>query len=175
MTVLLPNARLGLRRRVDGTRNAHGERTPAGWGDITGPYDGRVNEQAGGTWALGLDPRLWPVRANDIAIAGTGQSWLITGADLIQNNYDATVDWIRATALHRTDGGTEPGGVWFVARYTTFANPVPDAGAPAPRKESAALWVGYGPPPAPSPLFTPEPYEEYLDLTTGTIYTYTTA
>lgn len=170
MTVLLPNTTLGLRRRVEGARNAHGQRLPAGWGALSGFYPGRTNERADGTWALGLDPTLWPVRANDLVIATTGGSWLVQTADLIQNNYDSVVDWIRVTALHRTNGATEPGGAWFVARYDDYVEPPPTDPPPPPSKDAAGLWVGYGPPPEVSDEFWPQVGDEYLDLLTGLIY-----
>lgn len=168
MSVLLPNALLGLRRRIDGARNAHGERVAAGWGPFEGPYDGRTNERADGTWALGLDPALWPVRENDLVISLTGGSWLVRSSDLIQNNYDSVVDWVRVTGLQRVIGGTEPGGSWFVARYADGVEPPPpDTGQPV---YEAGVWTGYGPPPPPGGAFTPEPGDEYVDLVTGLIY-----
>ena len=169
MTVLLPNTRLGLRRRViEEARNSHGERVPAGWGQVVGLYDGRTNETAEGTWALGLDPALWPVRKDDLVIAPSGAMWLVQTADLIQNNYDSYVDWVRVSGLLRSLGGTEPGGAWFVARYT----PGLDDTIPDPQGEpiltQPGLWTGTGPPPA-TP-FGAETGDEYLDLSTGFIY-----
>ena len=169
MSVLLPNARLGLRRRVEGARDAHGDRVAAGWGPFHGPYDGRTNETSGGTWALGLDPALWPVRQGDLVVGATGGSWLVQSSDLIRNNYDSTVDWVRVSAVHRTAMGTEPGGAWFVARYTDHVIPPPPE--PAGPHMEGGVWVGYGPPPAPSATFTPSPGDEYVDLETGLVYT----
>lgn len=172
MTVLLPNATLALRRRVDqAARNAYGEKVQVGWSDIVGPGDGRASEQTDGSWNLGLDPALWPVRVGDLVIDTTvGGSWLVTSSDLIRNNYDSTVDWIRVVAQHRTAGGTEPGGSWFVARYDDHAEPPAPEPPPPPSKNAAGLWVGYGPPPAVSDAFWPQVGEEYLDVLTGLIY-----
>lgn len=170
VTVLLPNASLGVRRRVEGARNSHGQRVPAGWGPLVDPAPGRTNEGADATWRLGLDPGLWPVRQGDLVISLTGGSWLVQTADLIQNNYDSTVDWVRVTALHRTGGGTEPGGAWFVARYDNYVDPPPVDPPPPPSRDAAGLWTGYGPPPEVSDEFWPQVGDEYLDLYTGLIY-----
>ena len=97
-----------------------------------------------------------------------GGSWLVTSADLIQNNYDSTVDWVRVTAMHRTYGGSEPGGAWFVGRYTDYVEPPPPD--PAPPVFEAGLWTGYGPPPPPSGTFQPVEGDEYVDLNTGFVY-----
>lgn len=169
MSVLLPNARLGLRRRInEQVRNEHGERVAAGWGGVVGLFDGRLNETAGGTWNLGLDPALWPVRQGDLAISSDGAAWVIQTADLIQNNYDSTVDWVRATALRRSAGGTEPGGAWFVARYADDLGPGEEADPSRPPVLNAGLWTGYGPPPDAD--FGAKPGDEYMDLLSGTVY-----
>lgn len=173
MTVLLPNAKIGVRRRVEAARNSYGEHVAAGWGPFLGPYDGRVNERADGTWGLGVDPRLWPVRVGDLVVRLTGGSWLVQSADLIQNNYDSRVDWVRVTGLHRSAAGTEPGGAWFVARYTDYVDPPPPT--PSGPVYEAGVWTGHGPPPAPSADFTPSPGDEYVDLDTGLIYVLGTA
>lgn len=169
MAVLLTNVSLGLRRRTDAAaRNAHGERQRAGWGPVIGLHPGRMNETADAAWALGLDPALWPVRMGDLVISDSGASWLVQTSDLIQNNFDHRVDWIRVAALPRTSAGTVPGGAWFVARYTPTVEPVaPDPGAP-PVLHSPGLWTGYGPPPATN--FGAKPGDEYLDMTTGIVY-----
>lgn len=169
MAVLLPNAQLGVRRRNDAVaRNARGERIPAGWGSLIGFHEGRINEKADGSWALGVDPELWPVRKDDLIVSSTGMAWLVTTSDLIQNNFDHRVDWVRVTGQHRGGGGTEPGGAWFVARYAPVVDPSDgDVEAPPIQTESG-LWIGYGPPPGFD--FGAEEGEEYLDLITGTIY-----
>ncbi len=170
MSVLLPNTTLGVRRRVEGARNSHGERMPAGWGEVVGPQPGRTREQADATWSLGVDPALWPVRQGDLVIATDGGSWLVTSANLIQNNFDHRVDWVRVIAAHRTNGSTEPGGAWFVARYEDYVEPPPPDPTAPPSRDAAGLWTGWGPPPAVSPDFWPQVGDEYLDLYTGTIY-----
>jgi hypothetical protein len=168
MSVLMSNTRLGLRRRQEGARNIHGERMTAGWGEFEGPYDGRANELTDGTWGLGVGPELWPVRQGDLILDMNGSSWLVQSSDLIQNAFDPYVDWVRISALHRTTGGTEPGGGWFVARYSdSLEPPPPDPSGPV---YEAGLWTGYGPPPEAGGDFTPEPGDEYLDLNTGIVY-----
>lgn len=161
MSVLLPNATLGVRRRLGTALDSHGEPLPGGWGELLGPHPGYSNEQPDALWVLGLDPALWPVRQDDMVIDGsTGAAWLISTAHLIRHPVDSTVDWVRTTARQRGNGGTEPGGSWFVARYA------PDAGPPV--TEAAGLWTGEGPPAADLP--GAEPGDEYLDVLTGVIY-----
>lgn len=169
MSVRLPNARLGVRRRVEGARNSHGEAMAAGWGTFDGPYDGRVNEKPDGTWALGLDRALWPIRKDDLVINLTGGSWLVQTSDLITLNIpDSHVDWVRVSGLHRSAQGTEPGGAWFVARYTDYVEPPPPT--PSGPVYEAGVWTGYGPPPAAGGDFQPEAGDEYVDLLTGLVY-----
>lgn len=128
---------------------------------MQGPQPGFLQDHADGTWVLGLDPVLWPVRQGDLVISGdTGAAWLVNTADLISHPVDDTVDWIRLTANQRSNGGTEPGGAWFVNRYA------PEAG-PSPYRGEAALLTGHGPPPDDLPA---QPGDEYLDLDTGVIY-----
>lgn len=169
MSVLLPNATLGVRRRIDTPgRNAYGERLAAGWGEVVGPHDGRTNERADGGWNLGVDPACWPIRQGDLVVGLDGGSWLVETADLVQNNYDSRVDWVRITAQRRTAGGTLPGGAWFVARYLPTLDPEPPQDPDAPYLREPGLWVGHGPPPAYD--FGARPGDEYLDLSTGTVY-----
>lgn len=159
------NAQLGLRRRYEGGRDPHGDNVPTGWGAVDGPLPGFQSEQPDSTWVLGLDPALWPVRQNDMVIAGgTGAAWLVTTAKLIKHPVDSTVDWIRLTANQRAGGGTEPGGAWFVNRYT------PDVG-PDPYRGEAGLFTGHGAPDPSSPdLSSALPGDEYVDLDTGVVY-----
>jgi hypothetical protein len=165
VSVLLPNAQLGLRRRYEGGEDAHGADLPTGWGAVEGPLPGYQNEQADSTWVLGLDPDLWPVRQNDMVIdTDTGGSWLIVTADLVKHPIDDTVDWVRLTANQRAGGGTEPGGAWFVNRFT------PDLG-PDPYRGVAGLFTGHGAPTAATPgLSSALPGDEYVDLDTGVVY-----
>jgi hypothetical protein len=168
VAVLMTNASLGVRRRQDAARDAHGERLPAPWGPVNGPHPGRTNETADATWNLGLDPVLWPVRQGDLVIDAAGGSWLVDTADLIRNNLDPSVDWIRVTGRHRTAAGTEPGGAWFVARYESYVDPAPDTGDTTITQTAAGMWTGYGPPP--TDPFGAAPGDEYLDLLSGTVY-----
>lgn len=171
MVVLLPNTRLGLRRRADAEeRNSHGERVPVGWGGLVNGalFEGRTKEQTDGTWTLGLDPSLHPVRQGDMVISEDGDAWIVTVAALLTNNYDSSVNWIRTTAQKMSAGGTEPGGQWFVARYADSVNPeVPDPDG-VPTWSEAGLWTGYGPPPDAD--FGADVGDEYLDLLSGTVY-----
>lgn len=162
MSVLLSNATLGLRRRVDGGRDAHGSPVPTGWGAVVGlDQPGYVKEQPDAMWVLGLDPSLWPVRQADMVIDNAnGRSWLIDTAALIEHPVDSTVNWIRITARQRGNGGTEPGGPWFVSRYA------PDVGPTTYRGEASA-YTGHGPPPDDLEAV---PGDEYIDLDTGVVY-----
>jgi hypothetical protein len=171
VTVLMPNARLTVRRRTQGTRDAYGQRVNAGWGPLGAFHDGRTNETADATWNLGIDPALWPIRRDDLIISESGGSWLVQTADLIRNNLDSYVDWVRVTAQHRSNGFTEPGGAWFVGRYDDYVEPPPVDPPPPPSKNAAGMWIGYGPPPEVSDDFWPQVGDEYLDLYTGMIYT----
>lgn len=165
MTVLMPNAQLGVRHRIDEqTRTPHGQLLPAGWGPMFGPQQGRSNERSDGGWALGVDPSLWPVRVGDLIVSTDGGSWLVVTADLIQNNVDHRVDWVKIDAQRRTEGGTIPGGAWFVARYTDGVEPDPPPGS----EGAAGLWTGTGPPPDEIP--GAHVGDEYIDLSTGIVY-----
>lgn len=117
MAVLMTNASLGVRRRQDGGRDAHGARLPADW-DAVGPLlPGRVREAADGSWSLGVDPSLWPVRQGDLIRDDAGNEWLVDAANVIRNNVDPSVDWVRVAAHQRTaTGATEPGGPEYVGR-----------------------------------------------------------
>lgn len=167
VSVLLPNATLGLRRRDAAPgRDSRGGRLPAGWGAVVGLYDGRTKENTDGTWSLGLDPALWPVRMDDMVIDTTGRSWLVRSADFLRNNVDPVVDWVRVSANLRADGGTTPGGGWFVARHADYVSPdLPAPGAP-PQRLAPGLYAGNGPPAA----GFGEPDDEYVDLATGVVY-----
>lgn len=164
--MILPNAALTVRRLADNPAvNAHGERMPDRYGAVEGFYPGRAHERADGGWAVGVDPHLWPIRAGDLILADDGRSWLVRTSNLIQNNYDSTVDWVRVDALHRGNGGTEPGGAWFVARYTDHVEPAPDGDLTSPQP---GLWTGTGPPPATD--FGAKVGDEYVDLVSGVVY-----
>lgn len=170
MSVLLPNATLGVRRSVDAAAyDAHGARVSGGWGPVLGPAPGRMNERSDGGWDLGVDPSLWPIKQGDLVIGLDGRSWLVSTADLIQNNYDSYVDWVRVDGMQRSLGGTEPGGAWFVSRYGDSVTPV-DPGDPdaPPVQASSNLWTGFGMPP--DAYFGQKPGDEYMDLNTGIVY-----
>jgi hypothetical protein len=113
MAVLMVNARLGVRVRQVAATDPHGFPTPTGWGPAGTLLPGRVQEDQDGLWRLGVDPGLWPVRQGDLVVDDTGTTWLVATADLLRNNVDPRVDWIRVTARERVAGGTEPGGPVF--------------------------------------------------------------
>jgi hypothetical protein len=118
VAVLLTNTTLGLRRRADGPYDAHGERQNGALGATLGPWPGRTQEQGDGTWSLALDPAAWPVRENDLVVESAPGSrvWVVQSAQLLRNNADPVVDYIRVTGAQQTVAGTEPGGVEFVGR-----------------------------------------------------------
>lgn len=116
MAVLLTNALLGVRRRQDAGRDAHGARVPGDWDAVGEMLPGRVKEAADGAWSLGVDISLWPIRQGDLIADDAGNEWHVDTADPIRNNLDPTVDWVRIAAHERKDGHTEPGGARFVGR-----------------------------------------------------------
>lgn len=164
----MPNTRLGLRRRVEGVLNAHGERTSGGWGPLSTLEPGLASEQADSSWRLGLDPALWPVRQKDLIVSEDGQSWLVDTSDLLTNSFDSTVNWVRCTASARRNGSTLPADGWFVARYTELVEPTPPDPDGPPLRDAAGLWTGYGPPPTAD--FGAQEGDEYIDLVTGVVY-----
>lgn len=171
MVVLMDNCILGVRRRkVAEGRDSYGDRVASGWGPVTGGVlPGRRNEQADGMWALAVDPSLWPVRQDDLVISTDGATWLVATSDLIQNSEDDYVNYVRLSARLRSQGGTEPGDAWFVARYSPVLDDVP-ATPGDPVRDASGLWMGYGVPTEPWPGVSDG--EEYMDLTTGAVYVY---
>lgn len=171
MPVLMPNASLGVRGRAEGlVRNSHGERVLAGWTAMSALHPGRTREQSDGTWSLGVDPALWPVRVGDLVVSDGGAGWLVQTTTLIRNNLDPRADWVRITGVLRGNGGTVPGGAWFVGRYTSDVDADPTTSDPV--LVQANLWTGTGPPPDPDPVaFPAEEGDEYVDMLTGTVYT----
>lgn len=170
MAVLFANAMLGVRHRVERQeRNAHGERVPVGWGPADAVREGFVTEGSDAAWRLRLDPSLWPVRTNDLVISTTGLTLLVTSADLITNSYDDAVDYVAVTGRQRSQGGTEPGGAWFVNRYLPeLDDSIPDTGPGDPILTKPGLWTGNGPPP--DVPWGAHPGDEYIDLLTGIVY-----
>jgi hypothetical protein len=95
--------------------------------------------------------------------AATGGAWLVDTAKLVQHPVDSTVNWIRTVCRQRGNGGTEPGGAWFVNRYA------PDVG-PATYRGEASVFSGHGPPPPDPATIGAVAGDEYIDLDTGVIY-----
>lgn len=109
MSVLLPNATLQLLRRGDETVDAHGAPVPGGFARPVGSCPGRKREDVEGMWMLGLDPDLWPVRSGDVVRdVDTDERWVVVRAEVLRNNYDSSVDWVRVTARQVTPAGVEP-------------------------------------------------------------------
>jgi len=119
MAVLLPDRRLGVRRRAPAAADEHGyEYGSPAWGPLVGPWPGRASEgpdapvidEAGGRrWVLAVDPKGWPLKQGDLVVdPDTGLEWLVITADLRNHSVTDTVDYIRVEASLREDGGTRP-------------------------------------------------------------------
>lgn len=117
MAVLLPDRRLGLRRRTAAGVGAHGEQRGYTYGPLLGPWPGRAEEHGdvpageigGRTWVLALDPAAWPVQQGDRVVdPALGVEWVVTSADLQVNNADHRLDYVRVEAHARQAGGTRP-------------------------------------------------------------------
>jgi hypothetical protein len=119
VSVLLADRTLGLRRQSSSGADGHGDRIGRTWGALEGPHPGRAEEQpdtvmhgtGGRTWVIALDDRLWPVTQGDMIVdADSGVNWLVTSADLLRNNADPSVDYVRVEAhtLASASGGTIP-------------------------------------------------------------------
>lgn len=115
MSVLLTDRQLGVRRATTAT-DGHGSTYPTGWGTLAGPWPGRAAEgpdvpagqTAGRTWVLAVDPAGWPLDQGDLVVelqqGATVAEWLVTSADILTNNADPSVDYIRVEAHLRTTG-----------------------------------------------------------------------
>jgi len=74
-----------------------------------GPWPGRAWEGPSGAWTLAVDEAGWPVLAGDIIVQpDTQQQWIVTGAQVMRNNLDDTVNYVRVDALERVGPNTEP-------------------------------------------------------------------
>lgn len=116
MAVLLANRSLGVRSRTTGT-DAHGYRSGPSWGSLRGPWPGRaeqgpdapIDQPGGRTWVLAVDPRAWPVYQGDLVEDPvTGMGWLVISADLLANNADDSINYIRVEAHGRISAETYP-------------------------------------------------------------------
>lgn len=117
MSVLYPDRTLGVRRRGL-VEDALGDLIPpTGPGDDAGAFPGRARELPDGSWRLAVDPALWPVRENDTVYdSGNGQSWVVREAQLLANQIEKSVDYVRVIAAEIRVGGAEPRDPWFVGR-----------------------------------------------------------
>jgi hypothetical protein len=116
MAVLLANRSLGVRHRTVAGQDEHGYVYTSGWGALVGPWPGRaeegpdapIGEIGGRTWVLAVDPQAWPVEQGDLVVEVVNgepvTTWLVLSADLLRNNADARVDYVRIKAHLRTDG-----------------------------------------------------------------------
>lgn len=104
MAVLLADRSLGVRRATRSVPDAHGYEVPTA-GPLDGPWPGRAEERADGSWVLALDPEAWPVAPDDtVEEPGSGEQWTVTSADLLEHKVDDAVSYIRCEALRRTTG-----------------------------------------------------------------------
>jgi hypothetical protein len=117
VAVLLPDRRLGVRRRNVTTADTHGDHYGAGWAGMVGPWPGRAVEgddvpygQDGGrAWLLAVDTAGWPVQQGDLVVdPGNALEWLVTSARLIRNNYSPDVDYVRVEAHQKVSSETRP-------------------------------------------------------------------
>jgi hypothetical protein len=86
MAVVLADGSYVLHRqaRPSSTRDAHGTPVHGGTEPPVGPADGAAARRADGSWALRLDPALWPVAVGDVVVReGDGRRWVITGTPLL--------------------------------------------------------------------------------------------
>ncbi len=107
MAVQLPNSTLGIRRRPR-VRDAHGYDVPGAPGPGVGPWPGRVQERADGTFLLALDPGAWPLERGDLVVEPGARVWTVLTADLLENNASDVVNYVRVEAHARHSGWTEP-------------------------------------------------------------------
>jgi hypothetical protein len=124
VSVLYPDRTLGVRRR-DLVEDDLGDLIPpTGTGTDAGAFPGRAREQQDGSWRLALDPRLWPVRENDVVYdQATGQSWVVRETTLLTNHIEPVVDYIRIVGAEMRVGGAEPRDPWFVGRSDVPVGP----------------------------------------------------
>jgi hypothetical protein len=109
MAVLMADRSLSVRHRSPGTLDSHGDVVGGAWGAVQGPWPGRAHEGPNGAWTLAVDEAAWPVLAGDIIVQpDNGRQWIATTAQLMQNNLDSSVNYVRVDALERVGTNTEP-------------------------------------------------------------------
>lgn len=117
MAVLIPNAKVGIRRRIEGALNAHGERTAAGHEAAPSALlPAQVEQRADGGWSISLDPELWPVRQGDLLTGDDGATYSVLSADFLTNALEPLVNHVLCEALRVGAEGTEPADPWFPGR-----------------------------------------------------------
>lgn len=126
MTVLLPNAVLGVRRVEPTAVDAHGSPEPVAPSAATSLLPGKATELDNGGWQMALDPTLWPVRVGDRVVGPAGTEWLITSSKYIDSpalspeevalGLDLDVAFVRVMAQQITAAGTEPTDGTLVGR-----------------------------------------------------------
>jgi len=108
MAVLMPNTRLGIRTRTGGVEDRHGDTVPGAPAALLGPWPGRTKEADDGTWTLAVDTAAWPISERDIIEDTAGTQWVVRSANLLRNNLDPSVDYVRVQAYLRAAGDTKP-------------------------------------------------------------------
>lgn len=112
MGVVIPNRNLAVRARLAGA-DGHGDRTAAGFAPAGAAYPANATANGntplgtpgGRTWSIALDPRLWPVRQQDMIVdPDTGQQWQVTSAQLTDHPLFPTVSYIQVQAHEYTTG-----------------------------------------------------------------------
>lgn len=108
MSVLLPDAMLGVRRRAPAVADAHGWQVAGAIGALEGPWPGGASQDADGAWRLALDPAAWPLAPGDVVEDDGGRQWTVLGAELLALPAEPAVDWVRVTARAHPPQGTQP-------------------------------------------------------------------
>jgi hypothetical protein len=112
VAVILANCALTVARRAPVSHDASGYPIPGARQAAPPPLPGRMMERPDHSWMLAVDPALWPVREGDLVVEpSTGREWLVVSADLLTNEADPAVDYIRCETEVRVGSSTLPPGV----------------------------------------------------------------